>query len=201
MLAVATELWWAWTEIAAEQEFRAGEWREAARSELAAGRKPSGAIDQETKAAMSAIVASAAAMETLGRSLSQFHPDRLAAPGAAGKLLGRLSLVFPDAAVSHDLETHVAAVFSRRNETLHYKSAFEEQGPHPLGIRTTWVARTFTVEAATQSVDTLTEVLAVATNPGTSTVARAEWWADRNRVVVKRLRGRAFMRPPFDLVP
>ena len=68
-VGIETDLWWAWAEIAGEQERHAERWRRSAHGAMNAGASPAHAIAQETKAAMAAFVATAAAFETMGRSL------------------------------------------------------------------------------------------------------------------------------------
>jgi hypothetical protein len=196
----STELWWAWAEIAGEQERAAANWRDRALAALSAAENPSKSIAQETKATMAAIVASAASLETLGRSLREFATSPRGG-GAAQRLLGTVSAVFPDSQIGPTLQESVKEVFERRNRTVHYTAAYEEMGTHPLGIRTAWVARTFTFETAADCVNTLADLVTAITHPGRSNVDRAEWWAQRNRFFGKQLRARAGATLPLDLVP
>lgn len=198
---VSVELWWAWAEVAGEQERSAAHWRGEGRDALLAGKNPSSAIAQENKACMASFVAAGAALETLGRSIAQFRTATTSKKGAANHLFAQVTAVFPEADLSESLRARVQDVFRYRNLTVHYSATFEEMGPHPLGIDTTWVARTFTVEAARECVDTIADLLAAMTHPGTSPEQEAEWWASRNRYVGKQLRGRVLGMLPLDLVP
>lgn len=197
----ATELWWAWAEIAGEQSLTAAAWRRAAAAENGVGGNPSNSIAQETKATMAALVAAGAALETLGRSIKGFGDAPSAGRGAAERLINTVQHVFPEAAVSADLSGRVGEVFRLRNLTVHYAAEFEEMGPHPIGRTTTWVARTFVVEAADASVDTVADVITAATNPGLSLIPQATWWAARNKSVGAALKARATAKLPLDLVP
>lgn len=197
----ATELWWAWAEVAGEHDRAAANWRAVARAHVAARENPSPAIAQETKAAMAAIVAAGAALETLGRSLEVFGVPRGPAKGAAGHLFANVTSVFPSASLSRPLRARVSEVFRMRDLTVHYSASFEALGPHPLGMDTTWVARTFTVETATSCVDALSDLLTAITNPGVGAVPAAEWWASRNKNVGKKLKARSAASLPLDLVP
>jgi hypothetical protein len=200
-IRAATELWWAWAEVSGEQERAAFKWRALAKVEVEAERNPSAAMAQETKAAMSSIVAAGAALETLGRSLGGFVAIPPPTNGAANYLFATILGVFPGAVLSDSLRASVSDVFRMRNLTVHYAATFEGLGPHPLGIPTTWVARTFTVETAASCVDAFADLVTAVANPGTSAIPQAEWWASRNKFVGKALKARATAPLPLDLVP
>jgi hypothetical protein len=197
--SVRTELWFAWAEIAGEQEMGAASWRAKAAADLASGRNPSVPMAQETKAAIASIAAAGAALETFGKNLRFFSVDPTKHGSAAERLLSQVRHLYPRATISADLAERVVETFARRNSTLHYASNPEQMGPHPLGMATTWVARTFTVEAARESVGTLADLVSAAVKPGTSPVKEAEWWASYCRNVGKAIRNRE--KVPLDVVP
>jgi hypothetical protein len=200
VVSVRTELWFAWAELAGEHELAAAEWRTKAKADIGAGRNPSDNMGQETKASIASVAAAGAALETIGRNLRFFAEDPNPPPrGAALRLLSQVRHVYPNAEIGPELADRIKEAFARRNETLHYSSRPEPVGPHPLGMTTTWVARTFTIEAARKSVDTVADFVTAAFNPGLSEVKSAESWAHYCRHVGKRLRGRSTI--PIDIVP
>jgi hypothetical protein len=197
--SVRTELWFAWAEIAGEQEIAAASWREKAAADVATKRNPSNHMAQETKAAIASIAASGAALETFGTNLQFFSADPHPPKKAARRLLSQVRHVYPNAVITPDLAKRVRQTFDRRNSTLHYTSRAEQMGAHPLGMPTTWVARTFTVEAARLSIDTVADLITAALDRGTSPVKKAEWWALYCRGVGESIRMRK--KVPLDVVP
>ena len=109
--------------------------------------------------------------------------------------------MFPRADLDDSVALGIESVFERRDLTLHYKAIPEALGAHPLGIQTTWVARTFTVEGARAGIDTFATVLSALTKPGWSEDQRARWWASRVRATAKKLQARHDEPLPLDLVP
>ncbi len=196
-----TELWFAWGEIAGEQEMVASGWRASALVEMANDRSPAPAMSQETKAAVAAIAAAGATLETFGRNVAQFGVSETPGKGAAGVLLSNILHVFPEAPITEELKERVAEVFEWRNRTLHYVSEFEELGPHPIGLKSTWVARTFTSEAASACVDAVADLITATTRIGRSPIPEAEWWAIYCQDVGKKLRSRHVGTVPLDITP
>jgi hypothetical protein len=199
VIKIRTELWFAWAEIAGEQEVAARSWRRKASDDLREGRNPSENMAQETKAAIAAISASGAALETFGKNLRFFSPDPEPPRWAGPRVLSQVRHLYPSADITPELEGRVLHAFARRNETLHYSSTPEQIGPHPLGMPTTWVARSFTVEAAALSVNTVADLIDASFTPGSSHVKSAEYWAHYCRFVGKKLRNRS--KVPLDIVP
>lgn len=148
---------------------------------------------------MASVSAAGAALETFGTYLHYFTNDRPTRGPAAERVLKQVQRVYPDAKISPELARRVSDLFTRRNRTLHYASKPERMAPHPLGVDSTWVARTFTVEAAREAVDVVADLVTAAFNPGTSPIDAAEWEAIRCRFVGKKLRNRSTI--PLDVVP
>ena len=190
LLSVRTELWFAWVELAGEQEMAAASWRRRAEADVAVGRNPSSNMAQETKAAMASVSAAGAALESFGTYLHYFSDDRPGRGRASDRVMSQVQRVCPAARISPSLAGRVEQLFTRRIATLHYASKPEAMGLHPLGMNTTWVARTFTVETARAGVEVVADLLTAAFNPGTSPFESAEWDAQRCKYVGKKLRNR-----------
>jgi len=172
-----TELWFAWLEIAVEHEERALDARVAAIEAKRTGGNIAEALETETKSAMAAVVAAAAALETIGNNLDRFLDMPVTAPGLAGRVAKVINGVFGDV-VPAALRDQMRWLVDLRNDTIHYRADWHAIDLHPvLGVPTTLVARVYGVEAATKSVDVVLRAVKVATNPGRSKSDEAEFWA------------------------
>jgi hypothetical protein len=171
-----TELWFAWVDIAIDAEARAVTARRVGRRSLRNAEALSKALERETVAAMVAVVAAGATLETTSKNLAQFRPH-VDARGAADRFLRTAAAVFPRATIDDAFRTRVQEVFDLRNNTIHYASSWQDMTDHPIGVRTTQVAATYCVEAAERSVSTVIDALRRLAIPGLSYSQPAEMWA------------------------
>lgn len=80
-----------------------------------------------------------------------------------------------------------------------WSAGWKRMGKHPIGLVTTWVARTFTVETARASVDTVADVLTAVATPGTSAIPESEWFDMYIQSVGSQLKLRS--TTPLDISP
>ena len=176
-VSARTELWIAWAEIAVERERDAFRGRRMAIRAMDETERVAKGLENETIGAMQTAVSAAACLETVGNNLAQFLASPPRARRASNRFVDTVNAVFGPA-IDRQLNDAVNDVFTLRNDTMHYRSDWQSVDIHPaLGIRTTWVARMYSAEAAARSVTTLISVLRVATNPGRSSSDPAEFWA------------------------
>lgn len=191
--AARTQLWIAWAEIAVDAERTAAQARHVVLGALRAGEAPASGIEGENKAAMTAVVAAAIALEVMAKELATFAVPKAAKP-ASRRVVAAVEAAFGEGVLAPEQSAAVRDLFEERNALAHYSADWRELGDHPVyGIRTTHIASTYTLELATRAVDCFLSVLRAAVDPGLSVSLEAEFWAMHWRSLASEMEARRTM--------
>jgi hypothetical protein len=166
-----TDLWYVWAEIAEDHEATAVTARLAAHSMLADAARPFGPLEEEMKASMVSIAASAHSLDafaTAAREAGMVDRDVIAAwksggTSRVGQIHQTLCLTFDIGRWSTGWYRDMKWLFDLRGKTVHYEAQWAALERHPLGFDSTRVAATYSLEASRRAVALLLEVLVTCT--------------------------------------
>jgi hypothetical protein len=166
-----------WFQIAIEHERAALEARDradAARDDTEWGV----AFDDELKAAMVAIAASAFAIDAMHRTLDDMlaPTDRSRAKGE-GRIVETFKIALELDKGGQEWQSSIHALFKQRGALVHFRGKPHETVMHPTGkFNVSRETATYTAEATTRDVDLALEVLTTAyRSPRSKHAAIVEW--------------------------
>ena len=173
-LESGSSLWVTWSRIAVRHEAEAWAAREA------------GDLPAELEASLVAATSAAVALEALYYRMAPdvipeyFAKNQRSSEGSSKNIKTRLAhlVQWSTRRSQPDLKSRWEAVLDLRNRAAHPPQRETVASLHPTGTYTSAESATFHAEAATESVDTLVEVLRLITSP---VAGRAAEWARRSR--------------------
>jgi hypothetical protein len=168
-----------WFQIALEHERAALEARDRAIAAPDGSQEMGEAFDDELKAAMVAIAASAFAIDAMYTKLNDMlNPaDRVRAGDRIGRIVETLKIALALGKRGQAWQKSIRALFKQRDELVHFRGKPYESMMHPTGKSA--VSRenvTYTAEATAHAVDLGLEVLTTAyRSPRRKHAAIVEW--------------------------
>jgi hypothetical protein len=168
-----------WFQISLEHERAALDARDRAIAAADGSSEMGAAFDDELKAAMVAIAASAFAIDAMYTKLSDMldPADRPRASDRVGFIVETLKAALELGKRGHAWQSSIPGLFEQRDELVHFRGKPYESRMHPTGKSA--VSRenvTYTAEAMTSAVDLAFEVLTTAyQSPRKKHAALVEW--------------------------
>jgi hypothetical protein len=136
-LQIASNFWAKWIEVAAEHARAAQRARRRAYKAKKGSKAMGRAFNDELKASLVAITASAFAIDAWDKAVRSRIPGPRAGKGAADKIVRTLKRGFAvGAPAGRRWDKRVKELFDLRNDVVHHTSNFTEGGRIPLGYRT-----------------------------------------------------------------
>jgi hypothetical protein len=170
-----------WFQIAVEHLRAAEEARGRALAAEDGSTEMAEAFDDETRATMVVVAASAFAVDALAIKLGALLEDRIEVKGHTPRVVETLKTALDLGNRTAEWQKSIPELFELRGELVHFRGKFHPSQPHPSGkSNVSREASVYSVERAQWAVDLAQEVLTVAyTSPRKKHAAVVEW-AEKN---------------------